>query len=402
MRRAARNRGLRGLRGFRGVECHQITETDRLGLYKKPGWHGLGEVIQEGLTGEEAVKRYLPWEVKVVETSAKVDDKASVPPTKSTVRSDTGKVLGVVGPSYQVIQNIELGRFADALMGAEAAVTMETCGSLMGGRKVFLLVRVPRAVRVGRRGGDITLPYLLLVNAHDGSMAMTVRWTMIRVVCNNTFTLAISGKFGFGSVFSIRHTGDTAWRCCLDRARHVLKIAESGLARYEQWAHELAATRHEPPVIRDYFKSVFRAQFGKKPGNAEEADAWKQRRREVIGAWTALLDAKTNRIDDIGGTMWAAFNAVTEWTDQTRALKVSIGEGRRDHFRILGRGDKAKHDAMRLALAFCRGNARNALRSVRTRSPWKRLGMESAPATVAAPGEKPALMPDNAEVSLSP
>mgnify|MGYP001810371937 CR=1 FL=1 len=69
----------------------------------------------------------------------------------ANVRSDTREILGVVGPEFVPVQNIDLGKFADAMVGANAAVKMETCGSLLGGRKVFLLA-FPARSGSGRTG----------------------------------------------------------------------------------------------------------------------------------------------------------------------------------------------------------------------------------------------------------
>lgn len=91
---------------------------------------------------------------------------------------------------------------------------------------------------------------------------------------------------------------------------------------------------------------------GKQLAQAEDdldAVAWEVRRAKVVGEWRNLLDAETNRIDGIGGTLWAALNAVTEWTDFSRS--PGVRGDRRDHLKVLGSGAVAKRTAMRLALA---------------------------------------------------
>jgi phage/plasmid-like protein (TIGR03299 family) len=329
---------------------HLITTKDRLGMYRQKGWHGLGQVIEDGMTGEEAVREFLPWSIERVQSFVTIDGAAKPLPVWANVRSDTREILGVVGPEYTPVQNIDLGRFADAMVGADSAVQMETCGSLLGGRKVFLLVRVPREIRVGKNGDDVSVPFLLLANGHDGSMAMTVLWTIERVVCNNSYTRALGavrGSLAEGSAFRIRHIGDVAGQ--LEEARRVLGIAATGLTQYEEQARALAATSKPISAIEEYFRSVFEAQFGAKPEDDLDATAWEIRRDKIVGEWMALLDSETNTIDGIGGTLWAALNAITEWHDHRRSPGVK-GD-RRDHLRVLGAGAAAKRHAMRLALA---------------------------------------------------
>lgn len=329
---------------------HLVTMKDRLGQYQTKGWHGLGEIVEDGKTGEEAVREFLPWSIERVQSFVELDGARKPLPVWANVRSDTREILGVVGPEYTPVQNIDLGKFADAMVGADSAVRMETCGSLLGGRKVFLLVRVPREVRVGKNGDDVSVPFLLLANGHDGSMAMTVLWTIERVCCANSYTRALGavrGSLAEGTAFRIKHVGDVAGQ--LEEARRVLGIAATGLTQYEEQARALAATAKPISAIEEYFRSVFEAQFGGKPEDDLDATAWEIRRDKVVGEWKTLLDSETNTIDGIGGTLWAALNAVTEWNDHRRSPGVK-GD-RRDHLRVLGAGAAAKRHAMRLALA---------------------------------------------------
>lgn len=334
------------------VTNHQITTSDRLGLYREKGWHGLGETIEDGLSGEDAVRRYLPWSVERVQAEVTIGGMTRPIPVWANVRSDNEEILGLVGPDFTAVQNIEIGKFGDAIVGADAAVTMETCGSLLGGRKVFLLLRVPREVRVGKSGDDLTIPYLLIANGHDGSMAMTVLWTMERVVCNNTYTRALgraTNAVDEGTAFRIRHVGDVAGQ--LEQARRVLGIAASGLTEYETRARALAEKFPAVSAIEEYFRAVYVSTFGAAPtdGPKELVEAWEMRRDRVVGEMTAILDSDSCRIDGIGGSMWAALNAVTEWMDKKRS--PGIKGDRRDHLKVLGAGAVSKRRAMAMALA---------------------------------------------------
>lgn len=123
-----------------------------------------------------------------------------IPGYKANVRSTDQKVLGVVTDRYKIVQNTEAFAFTDALLGN--GVRYETAGSLQGGRKVWLLARLPREYIIS---GERISPYLVFSNTHDGSGAVRVAVTPVRVVCNNTLNLALQTA---SRSWSMVHTGD--------------------------------------------------------------------------------------------------------------------------------------------------------------------------------------------------
>jgi len=164
---------------------------------EKP-WHGLGVCVQEAPVSEEALRLAgLDWEVqqKPIYTESGI-----IPRYKANVRSTDQKVLGVVTDRYKIVQNTEAFAFTDALLGN--GVRYETAGSLQGGRKVWLLARLPREYIIS---GERISPYLVFSNTHDGSGAVRVAVTPVRVVCNNTLNLALQTA---SRSWSMVHTGD--------------------------------------------------------------------------------------------------------------------------------------------------------------------------------------------------
>lgn len=166
---------------------------------EKP-WHGLGTQVEEAPTSADALRLAgLDWTVQ--RKPIQVCGGRKVDNFFANVRSSDGAVLGVVSDRYQVVQNAEAFAFTDALIGGEGQVHYETAGSLMGGRKIWLLAKLPDTEIVG----DKTEPYLCFSNTHDGSGAIRVCMTPIRVVCNNTLNIALNGA---KRAWSVRHTGD--------------------------------------------------------------------------------------------------------------------------------------------------------------------------------------------------
>ena len=185
---------------------------------EKP-WHGLGTQVEEAPTSADALRLAgLDWTVQ--RKPIQVCGGRKVDNFFANVRSSDGAVLGVVSDRYQVVQNAEAFAFTDALIGGEGQVHYETAGSLMGGRKIWLLAKLPDTEIVG----DKTEPYLCFSNTHDGSGAIRVCMTPIRVVCNNTLNIALNGA---KRAWSVRHTGDIQ-----------AKLQEGKGAGYTRWAKD--------------------------------------------------------------------------------------------------------------------------------------------------------------------
>lgn len=150
-------------------------------------WHGLGTKVDEALTSKDAlIYAGLDWQVlqEPVYTSAG----ELVSGYKVNVRDTDRNILGIVSDRYKIVQNEEAFSFTDALLGE--GVKYETAGSIANGKIVWMLARMPQRYIIS---GDAIEPYLVFSNTHDGSGAIRVAMTPIRVVCQNTLNLALRG-----------------------------------------------------------------------------------------------------------------------------------------------------------------------------------------------------------------
>lgn len=178
-------------------------------------WHGLGTRVQEAPSSSEAlIKAGLDW--NVVQEPIYTETEELIEGYKANVRDSDRKVLGVVTDRYKVIQNQEAFAFTDELLGE--GVRYETAGSLQGGKKVWLLAHMPHEYIIS---GERISPYLLFSNTHDGSGAIKVALTPIRVVCQNTLNLALSQA---SRSWSMIHTGNIQNK--LQEAKDTLFMAE--------------------------------------------------------------------------------------------------------------------------------------------------------------------------------
>ena len=181
-------------------------------------WHGLGRIIMDAPASREALELAgLDWQVE--SRNIYSGTSAMIPGYRANVRSTDDAVLGVVSDRYRIVQNEEAFQFTDDLLGE--GVTYETAGSLQGGKKVWMLARLPRKYLIA---GDQVEPYLMIFNSHDGSSGVKVAMTPIRVVCQNTLNLALNTA---KRSWTARHTENVLLR--VQDARETLQLDSNKL-----------------------------------------------------------------------------------------------------------------------------------------------------------------------------
>ncbi len=139
---------------------------------EKP-WHGLGTMVENAPDSREAlIVAGLDW--NVVQKPVFTQDGVKVKGYYANVRDYDGSVLGIVTSRYKVVQNREAFAFTDGLLGE--GVRYETAGSLMGGKKTWILAKLPEKYIIQ---GDQVIPYLVFSNTHDGSGAIKIAMTPV-------------------------------------------------------------------------------------------------------------------------------------------------------------------------------------------------------------------------------
>lgn len=162
-------------------------------------WHGQGQIIETG-DDFDTVARKCGFGFEIHTSPAgylsdegvfrKADNRVV------TYRSDTGTPIGIVGDGYRVHQPREILDFFFTA-ARDQHMTIETAGVLGGGERYWALARTGVDVKLGgvpngaRGGDDRALLYALLCTAADGTMATIATPTAIRVVCANTWRVAI-------------------------------------------------------------------------------------------------------------------------------------------------------------------------------------------------------------------
>jgi phage/plasmid-like protein (TIGR03299 family) len=259
---------------------------------------------------------YVPRTVGIDETGAEVVEYDVVETHRAAVRVDTDTTLGVVGMQHALVQNHELFDLAAALQAeSEGGVLVETAGSLKGNRLVWVLAKINRDVDVA---GDVSHPYLLIGNSHDGTMSLRVQTTLIRVVCWNTLSWAITNC---ASAWIARHSSGVAGK--VDEIKAAIGMSYSYVDAWEAEVQRFIDT----PVKRPAFDKFVERLVPLEPNPTDRQVANATERRDAI---RQLHEGPT--VAPFTGTAWGALNAGTEWQQWVRPVQGERAEraGERD------------------------------------------------------------------------
>ena len=212
---------------------------------QKP-WHGLGTMVQEAPTSKDAlILAGLDWQV--IQKPIITEDGIPISGFKANLRETDNRVLGVVTDRYRTIQNHDAFAFIDSLLCE--GDTYETAGSLQNARRVWVLAKLPQRYIIS---GDEITPYLVFMNAHDGTGAIKAAMTPIRVVCMNTLNLALSTA---KRSWSTNHVGDIRGK--LEDARYTLLYADLYMQELGKAIDKLNRQKLSDRKVYEYIDALF-------------------------------------------------------------------------------------------------------------------------------------------------
>ena len=284
-------------------------EVDTMAYAGSVPWHGLGKKVLHDLTPEQMMKQAgVDWKVEEVESFATFNGQLIPTGQKCLIRSDTGTLLSNVGMDWHTVQNEEAFAFFNEYVRT-GGMDMETAGSLKGGKVVWALAKVKESFEVF--GEDRVDAYLLFSNPHEYGKPIDIRFTPIRVVCNNTLTL------------SLRRISQNAVRIShkvkfdAEQVKTTLGIARTKLAEYKEAAEFLGSKRYTKKTLEEYFKEVF-PYTGKRQGVEGVGVIQKEDNKKIFSnnakRCLELVESQPGA-EFAEGTWWQAINAVTFNTD---------------------------------------------------------------------------------------
>lgn len=281
-----------------------LLSNDQMFSVREVPWHGLGAVLDKAPKDiDDALKQSgLDWTVEQIPVQyarggAVITYGDGENPTAFVnVRSDDGSPLGIVTNRYRVLQNREAFSFLANLIGTD--MLFETAGSLNGGKRAWVMTRLPEWVEIG---GDLVGMYAFITNDHTGGRALTSAVSPIRIVCQNTLTWAQQKA---PRKYNIAHIGDPQAR--LHEARAVLELTIDYGKQFKQLGDKLASQKISEAKLKKVVEELWPTD------NVTDRVAANRLESQQQVVW---LFKEGPTIGNAPGTKWCAANAICEFID---------------------------------------------------------------------------------------
>ncbi len=303
-------------------------EVETMAYAGEVPWHGLGKQVLADLTPEQMLhEAQLDWEVEKIPAFAVVNGENVQVGKSALVRTSDHKVLDVVGDDWNPVQNSEaFDFFADFVEAGD--MEMHTAGSLRGGQLVWALAKI-RDSAFDLFGGDVVDAHLLFSNPHMYGRCIDVRFTPIRVVCNNTLSLSLRENSKNFVKVSHRTMFDA------EAVKKTMNIATDKMEKYREMAEFLGSKRYTEDTAKDFLNRLFPVG-----GDAKK----KTESKSAVNIYE-LLDLQPGA-KYAEGSYWQLFNGVTYYVDHQMGRTAD----NRMTSAWFGSGATKKQDAMELAL----------------------------------------------------
>ncbi|MAL87258.1 MAG: hypothetical protein CMI23_12990 [Opitutae bacterium] len=299
-------------------------------------WHGLGVPVSNDLTPVQMMEKAgVDWRVQEVEAFIEYNGNRKSTGQKALVRETDGKILTTVGENWNPVQNEDAFDFFAEYVNA-GDMEMHTAGSLKDGQLVWALAKVKDSFEIF--GGDRVDSYLLFSNPHIYGKSIDIRFTPIRVVCNNTLTFALDSKADRQVKVGHRTMFDASV------VKEQLGIATNKMAKYQEIASFLGSKRFNQDTYIDYINEVFPRSSDKRIRKG--MDQIEMLSRNAKMAYDVLHTQPGAEYAE--GSWWQAFNSITYITDHV--------QGRNQENRLanswFGYNQTRKRDALQTAIKY--------------------------------------------------
>jgi len=288
----------------------------------KAPWHQMGTEVEHALTSADAIRAAnMDWNVvttPILYRANHTNILQEVPNRVVVMREDTSEVFTVASDRYTPLPNRNAFEFFDTVVGAGQAI-YHTAGTIKGGRKFWILAKLDGELKV--TNDDVLHKYILLGSSHDTSMPLSMMFTTVRVVCDNTFSLALSANTNMNETrFTAKHTPSITQKAV--SARETLALADAYFENMMVGVNNL---------VKQAWNSVDMQRFTYTLFDLDVEKSIDEQRKNKAYAADKVLDlfanGRGNSLAGVANTKWAAFNAVTEYTDYARPVGHNLSTG---------------------------------------------------------------------------
>ena len=231
------------------------------------------------------------------------------------VRDSDNTIFGPCGPKFIPTQNEDAFTFFKKFTDA-GKMTMETAGSLKDGRQIWGLAKVDESFTLP--GDDRVLGNLLVSVSHEWGKSNEIRFTPIRVVCNNTLSMALADRTQ--PHFKMPHT--RAFDADLIKtAEDALGLASNRMKEYKEAAEFLCTKKYNKDTVVSYIADLMQPKLAMQQKLLEQSKTEKtylaratmldEFQRAPSKVYEALEQQPGANLKSSSGTWWGAMNAVT-------------------------------------------------------------------------------------------
>lgn len=285
---------------------HEL-ENNHMAYVGEVPWHGLGVRVEDNLSANEMlVAANLDWKVEKHPQFIEINGQKIETGQKALVRDSDNSILTYVSDGWEPVQNHEAFEFFQEFVHA-GNMKMHTAGSLKMGRRVWGLAKIEDDFEI--LGKDKIESYLLFSNPHEYGKSVDIRFTSVRVVCNNTITMALNGKSDI--MVKLNHSR----KFDADMAKRTMGLAHNKTEQFKEAAEFLSSKRFNEQTIRTYFDELFPKKDEKKL--PESITSLLNVNETLSRTGQKVYDLlETQPGAEFGeGTWWQALNAVTYATN---------------------------------------------------------------------------------------
>jgi len=289
--------------------AHEI-EGNKAFYVTTPAWHGLGHVLTNAPSIEDAWKLAYPHTLFKLDLEAIITDSSGsvqrmpLKNSKVIVRDD-GVEFKAVGSDFELVQPYEVLNTFRPLLDSKL-VELEAGGSLRNGSQMWALGKVKNA-DADILPGDHVKGYVLMYTGFDGSLRVGLSQTNVRVVCANTLAASMSETKG-NSEFKFKHTRNVRLRVdsAVNTIQRTLEQFQQNVNAYKKLTTKLV----NDSQMKTYVRNVLLTDAEKaKPAEISA------RKTNTVNSVIDLLDTQRGLelVPAMRGTAWQAYNAVSQY-----------------------------------------------------------------------------------------
>lgn len=294
--------------------AHQITIRadgfSEIAFVGATPWHGLGQQLDADADMETWRKAAgMDWTIESTpvayqpfnQTQDASGNALQFPDRFVQYRSDTFAPLSVVSARYKPVQPSQVLEFFHEL-AQEHGFKLHTAGTLFGGKRLWALAETGKFAEVSKDDG--IGGFLLLSTSCDKSLATTARFTSVRVVCNNTLSLA-QRSTDYVSFTHLAH-----W----DSQKMHDKIAQQveTFGAFMDMAKHLKKQKCDAAAAQEFMKQILFTPVELQTLEPKSIEKYRPYKR-ILELFNG--EAKGWELEGVRGTKWGLLNSVTEYLD---------------------------------------------------------------------------------------